>query len=102
MKFNYSSNATYSYCIKCYLFILYQYQFILYENCQTTAQRGKITLIQNPISINYKPLCMLIILLYWKILLGGYFFDNLSQELHLLPQILFENKYFKPCSAQKF
>ena len=82
--------------------MLYQYRFILYQNCQTTAQGGEITLIQNPISINSKPPCMLIILLYWKILLGDYFFDNLSQDLHLLPQILFENKHFKLCSAQKF
>lgn len=69
MKFNYFSSATHSYYIS--------------QNCQAVAplpQGRKVTLLQNPISMNYTPLCMVIILLCWKILLGGYFFDNPSKD----------------------
>lgn len=45
----------------------------------TFFEEKKISLVQNTISMIYNPLCMLIILLHWKILLCEYFFDNPSK-----------------------
>lgn len=69
MKYNYFSNAIHSYSIN--------------HNCQTHLaffEEEKITLVQNTISMIYKPLCKLIILPHWKILLGEYSFDSPSKD----------------------